>query len=49
MIRRHAAAAGIAAEVGCHTLRATGITQTWSLAVALGHSLCNAPAYASCQ
>jgi integrase len=26
MIRRRAAAAGIAAEIGCHTFRATGIT-----------------------
>ena len=26
MIRRRGAAAGIAAEIGCHTFRATGIT-----------------------
>ena len=26
MIRRRAKAAGIAAEIGCHTFRATGIT-----------------------
>jgi integrase/recombinase XerD len=26
MIRRRAAAAGIAAPIGCHTFRATGIT-----------------------
>jgi integrase len=32
MIRRRAKAAGIAAEIGCHTFRATGITAYLDLA-----------------
>jgi site-specific recombinase XerD len=38
MIRRRAAAAGIAAEIGCHTFRATGITAYLSNGGALEHA-----------
>jgi site-specific recombinase XerD len=38
MIRRRAAAAGIAAEIGCHTFRATGITAYLSNGGALDHA-----------
>jgi len=38
MIRRHAAVAGIAAEIGCHTFRATGITAYLSNGGALEHA-----------
>jgi integrase len=38
MIRRRAAAAGIAAPIGCHTFRATGITAYLSNGGALEHS-----------
>ena len=37
MIGRRAAAAGIAAEIGCHTFRATGITAYLSNGGALEH------------
>jgi hypothetical protein len=38
MIRRRAAAAGIAAEIGCHTFRATGITAYLANGGALEHA-----------
>jgi site-specific recombinase XerD len=38
MIRRRAAGAGIAAEIGCHTFRATGITAYLSNGGALEHA-----------
>jgi site-specific recombinase XerD len=38
MIRRRAAAAGIAAPIGCHTFRATGITAYLSNGGALEHA-----------
>jgi integrase/recombinase XerD len=38
MIRRRAAAAGIAAEIGCHTFRATAITAYLSNGGALEHA-----------
>jgi len=38
MIRRRASAAGIAAEIGCHTFRATGITAYLSNGGALEHA-----------
>jgi len=38
MIRRRAAAAGIAAEIGCHTFRAIGITAYLSNGGALEHA-----------
>jgi site-specific recombinase XerD len=38
MIRRRAAVAGIAAEIGCHTFRATGITAYLSNGGALEHA-----------
>src|SRR5712671_3957928 len=38
MIRRHAAAAGITAEIGCHTFRATGITAYLANGGALEHA-----------
>jgi integrase/recombinase XerD len=38
MIRRRAAAAGIAAEIVCHTFRATGITAYLSNGGALEHA-----------
>jgi integrase len=38
MIRKRAAAAGIAAEIGCHTFRATGITAYLSNGGALEHA-----------
>jgi site-specific recombinase XerD len=38
MIRRRAAATGIAAEIGCHTFRATGITAYLSNGGALEHA-----------
>jgi integrase len=38
MIRRRAAAAGIAAEIGCHTFRATGITAYLADGGALEHA-----------
>jgi site-specific recombinase XerD len=38
MIRRRAAAAGSAAPIGCHTLRATGITAYLSNGGALEHA-----------
>ena len=38
MIRRHAAAAGIAEAIGCHTFRATGITAYLSNGGALDHA-----------
>jgi site-specific recombinase XerD len=38
MIRRRAATAGIAAEIGCHTFRATGITAYLSNGGALEHA-----------
>jgi site-specific recombinase XerD len=38
MIRRRAAAAGIAVEIGCHTFRATGITAYLSNGGALEHA-----------
>jgi len=38
MIRRRAKAAGIAAEIGCHTFRATGITAYLSNGGALEHA-----------
>jgi integrase/recombinase XerD len=38
MIRRRAAAAGIAAEIGCHTFRATGITAHLANGEALDHA-----------
>ena len=37
MIRRRTAAAGIAAEIGCHTFRATGITAYLANGGALEH------------
>ncbi len=41
MVRRRAAAAGIAAEIGCHTFRATGITACLAKE-ALNNRLCAA-------
>jgi site-specific recombinase XerD len=38
MIRRRAAVAGIAAEIGCHTFRATGITAYLTNGGALEHA-----------
>jgi site-specific recombinase XerD len=38
MIRRRAAAAGIGAEIGCHTFRATGITAYLANGGALEHA-----------
>jgi site-specific recombinase XerD len=38
MIRRRGAGAGIAAEIGCHTFRATGITAYLSNGGALEHA-----------
>jgi integrase len=38
MIRRRAAAAGIATEIGCHTFRATGITAYLANGEALEHA-----------
>jgi integrase len=38
MIRRRAKAAGIAAEIGCHTFRATGITAYLANGGALEHA-----------
>jgi integrase len=38
MIRRRAAATGIAAEIGCHTFRATGITAHLANGGALEHA-----------
>jgi integrase len=38
MIRRRAAAAGIAAPIGCHTFRATGITAYLANGGALKHA-----------
>jgi integrase len=38
MIRRRAAAAGIAEEIGCHTFRATGITAYLANGGALEHA-----------
>jgi integrase len=38
MIRKRAAAAGIAADIGCHTFRATGITAYLSDGGALEHA-----------
>jgi integrase len=38
MIRRRAAAAGIAPEIGCHTFRATGITAYLANGGALEHA-----------
>ena len=38
MVRRRAAAAGIAAEIGCHTFRATGITAYLANGGALEHA-----------
>jgi len=38
MIRKRAAAAGIAEEIGCHTFRATGITAYLANGVALEHA-----------
>ena len=38
MIRRRAAAAGITAEIGCHTFRATGITAYLANGGALEHA-----------
>jgi integrase len=38
MIRRRASAAGIAAEIGCHTFRATGITAYLANGGALEHA-----------
>jgi integrase len=38
MIRKRAAAAGIAEEIGCHTFRATGITAYLANGGALEHA-----------